>query len=275
MKIALPGQIAIDALRPNVAGLLHAVSTQFDCPATWSRSSLHTPGADDVFVAAPRSRTDGTDEFREKTGNAAYPDLTADVWLDEHRWTYTDLSGLSQGNRQGNIAVRAGLNINFGVHKGVPLSDVDSDGKSWLCWADEYQLHGGSICFRLSTLAGMVWLRGADQSGAGFMRGIANEAVPPRHLGPKVIQLAEWNFSSTITGPPFYVKTPWAGLGATDASGRQWRVMSDELVVGASLRLQVVGHYNDRLLTRQRHVISTPYDIVWQMDDQVVPFGIS
>jgi hypothetical protein len=184
-------------------------------------------------------------------------------------------ANLERGRPDGNVKFEARLDAFMSISKGLDLFDRTEDGRQrFLCWADEYELAGGSTCFRLNTSAGLLWVRGADQNEIGtrmLHRGIINEDTPPKCKGPAVVELTEYDFSRSIGGKPFNEQAPWDGMRSKDSTGRQWYIEKGGLSLYCTLRLNVVGRYNDRLKGRPRHVVKQPYQTAlewWTEDDQ-------
>jgi hypothetical protein len=258
----MPGQFLTESMLPVVADELYAICQEFGCDLRWVRDSRDKPGAIEEFHAVPIIPS-------HSSPYGTKMNVVSDIWYGEFQWKRLMRgASLDRGRPEGYVKLRASLDAFMSVSKGLDLFDKTDDGmQRFLCWADEYELADGSVCFRLNTNAGFLWVRGADHNGIGtcmLHMGIADEDSPPRPKGHSVVELVEYNFCRNIGGEPFYEQTPWEGMKSKDSTGRQWHIVKDSLSLYCALRLNVVGRYNDRLKDRPRHVVQRPYQTSWE-----------
>lgn len=262
MKTVFPEQYVTEALLPEVADALYAVCQEFGCDLRWTRDSRERPGTPEEFHAEPI-----TPNYPTPYGTKS--NVRTTIRYGEYYW-HRSMRGASliRGLPEGYVEFKANLDAFMSIPRGLDLFDKTDDGRQrFLCWADKYELTDGSTCFRLNTNAGFLWVRGADQNGIGthmLHSGVADEDTPPKPMGPAVVELVEYNFCRNIGGKPFYEQVPWDEMMSKDFTGRQWRIENGGLSLYCTLRLNVVGRYNDRLKDRPRQAVEWPYQTAWE-----------
>lgn len=256
---------------PYVASVLHQMATRFGCDRTWSDNDPcgYTPKP---IIAAPLPQNIGsTYGYGKRTGASIMVSSGARVMADGHTWTLCgDNPRLSRRGvtGTGSVELDTTVRIRLGVPKGA-----SGDGNSFLCWADEYSLPGGMTIVRLNTHIGSLWL----QSSAGSRYDspawrIATNDVS--YVGSRVVQLQRAIMTHRVVNNALLKRGPHTGLSSRDRYGREWTVSREELVVAASLGLEVIGRYNDRLWERpNRLVLDPPYSVVWRFEDPSGPDG--
>jgi hypothetical protein len=258
----MPGQFVTETMLPEVADALYEVCQEFGCDLRWMRDSKDQSGTREEFRAEPLS-PDRPVSYGISTN------VSTKVWYGEYQWQRLMRgANLDRGKPDGYVKFEASMNAGMSMPKGLDLFDTTSDGrKRFLCWADQHELGDGSICFRLNTNAGSLWIRGADQSRIGtrmLHSGLSGEGGTPKFKGHTVVQLEEYDFCLNVGEKPFYEQTPWDRMMSTDRTKRQWHIIKGSLSLYCALRLNVVGRYNDRLKDRPRHVVEWPYQTVWE-----------
>ena len=270
MNIVMPGRLVIEMMLPEVADALYEVCQEFDCDLRWSRDSRSQPGTYEEFCAEPL--------FPDRVipyGLRAH--VSTNAWYGEYQWQRVMRGArFERGKPEGYVKFNANLHARMGIPKGCPVEPAGGAAKGFLCWASEYQLADGTTCFRLNTNAGILWVRGAEQNAPRkqmLQTGLTREDGELVPKGSTVVQLAEYSFCYTI-GEQFSREcTPLDWMTSVDSGGRQWHIVKDRLSLDCSLRLDVVGRYNDRLRDRTRRKLHLPYETVWELstgDDQKI-----
>ena len=261
METVLAARYVTEALLPEVADALYAVCLKFGCDLRWTRESNGKPGTLEEFYAEPII-SGYSAPFGVRT------DVSTTVRYAESRWER--LKGETEfrrGKREGYVQFQASMNARMGIPKGLDLFDTTDGRKRFLCWANQYVLGDGSVCFRLDTNAGFLWIRGADQNGMStrmLHQGLSDDVDAPESRGPAVVELMEYDFYRNVGEKPFYEQIPWEGMTSTGRGKRPWRIAKSSLSLHCALRLDVVGRFNDRLKGRPRQVVQWPYQTAWE-----------
>jgi len=264
---------------PFVANRLHEIGEVYTCRSPWqkntSRSSI-------VLQPAPLPASATYDfGYGRRTGAAMTVDVRAEATLGEYIRVFNDYYGVRQGEKTGVVSLESSMTVLFAVEKGTPkpfqLPNGDI-GKGTLCWAEHYQLPDGTSCICLKQFTGDLWLRSAELGQPKRQLDIMlwKDYSSLRWRGYQVVHLADevsYDYSAN--------ETPWDYLATKDESGRTWGIMKSKLSFGGSLRLEVVGRYNDRLNQRSCLTLTPPYEAVWspKVTDQLperlyIPFTL-
>ncbi|HEU5122294.1 MAG TPA: hypothetical protein VFT59_05625 [Candidatus Saccharimonadales bacterium] len=256
MKIDMIGDYARRMVLPHVQAFLYQLHQQFTCGLEWTKTSTHPFGSTETISAAP---------LDDKLWLPfVMPSATGEVALSEYMWQLSSEippQQFGKPGKAGRIRLETGVSAAIDIFKGIPqyLSE-DGSMPGFLCWAERCELQDGSVCYRLQTNAGLLWLRQPSESG---LVALFYDQDPPWRGQPTVIHLAE-TFCYYPRLLHHMMSGPWSGFEARDESGRVWRIDPSELAFSAHCRLRAVGRYNDRLKTRPITILKPPYEAIWQ-----------
>lgn len=265
MKIERVEDYAKRMVLPHVQDFLHQLHRQFTCGLLWTRTTSEWFSSTQTITAAPLGE--------ESWLHYLTPSAGGEALLGEYAW---HIASSTPGPRQfgkpgkiGSIRLETSVHATIDIPRGTPkyLSE-DGSLPGFLCWAERFRLHDGSVCYRLETSAGLLWLRPFSETS---LVTLFYEQDLPVQGKPTVVHVAQT--SCYMTRLLQYAHGPWTGFESRDESGRVWKVGPSDLEFSAGCRLNVMGGYNDRLRTRPITVLQPPYDAIWQPDGRL-GFGL-
>ena len=182
------------------------------------------------------------------------------------------------GEKYGEVRLRAGVDVEFKVYEGRSHSIKLANGvvSGIVCPAQEYRLSDDTVCVKLDTRAGNVWLRTKPKKWGMFERRIFPDNQAPTGMGfETVVELAEWHYAQDAKEPWAMDSSPWMDLKTRDTSGRLWIVTKSRVAFSAGMRglgLDDVEVQNFRGQPRLK--LEPPYEVVWQPTfDTYVPLS--
>lgn len=266
MEITSAVRYAADRLGPHVADLLHSLSNEFTSGEVWSSDRSDEFPRGRKLQAQPLENHDTWRDAR--TGALISFNASADVRLGEYNWRITPGLRTVKGAREGIVEMDSCMRVRLAIPSG-DLKQLDNGKRGFLCWAEECELPNGDTCIKLKTKSGTLWLATAQPGRHKLYNAFRSLDAEPSVIGrPIVVHLAEWHYSRWFDERPACIRCmvddPWQGLKTRDTSGRPWLIVKSQAQFSASLALDVVGRYNDRLNEREQRVIMPPYEAVWR-----------
>lgn len=259
LEIETAGDYAMRIVLPHVQAFLYRLHEQFTCGLEWTKVTSRPYAPTQSITAAPLDVKRWSPYVR--------PHALGEALLGEYAWQVaSDSFGvrqLGEPGRTGHVRLNANVFADIDVLKGTPeYLSKDGSMPGFLCRAERCVLEDGSVCYRLNTSVGMLWLRQATDQGLGAP---FCDQDPPLRGEPIVVHLAETScYRPRLLH--YIFSGPWTNFRTRDESGRVWTIGESKLDFEAICRLRAVGCYDDRLRERPITVLHPPYDGLWQPD---------
>lgn len=239
---------------PHVRAFLYQLHEGLTCGVEWTKASSRRSPAE-VLTAAALNNSQLPFYVQSSTDGEAL--------LAEYAWRissdYSKIEQKGQPGQIGYVRLEASVSVALDIFRGTPeYLSTDGSVPGFLCRAERLVLQDSSLCYRLVTSAGALWLRQRSKEGlaATFYR------HDPPHTGvPTVVHLAETIcyrqcFSYALSGP-------WTNFQTRDESGRVWRTSTTTLKFSATCGLGP-GRYAERIRKEPVTVLNPPYEAIWQ-----------